>query len=55
MVFSSERLTISRRAQYIIVRAISADGQRLFISRQPCPFDCQGFPNDYYEIVFPAG
>jgi hypothetical protein len=40
--------------RYVIVRAISADGRRLFISRQPCPFDCQGFPNDYYEIAFPA-
>lgn len=38
---------------YIIVRAISADGQRLYISRQPCPFDCQGLPHEYYEITFP--
>jgi hypothetical protein len=41
--------------RYVIVRAISADGRRLFISRQPCQFDCQGLPNDYYEIAFPAG
>jgi hypothetical protein len=48
----SKRFNIDR---YVIVRAISADGRRLFISRQPCPFDCQGLPNDYYEIAFPAG
>ena len=34
--------------------AISADGRRLFVSRQPCPFDCQGIPNEYFEIRFPA-
>jgi hypothetical protein len=39
--------------RYVMARAISADGRRLFISTQPCPFDCQGFPNDYYEIGFP--
>jgi hypothetical protein len=41
--------------RYVSVQAISADRHRLFISRQPCPFDCQGLPNDYYEIAFPPG
>ena len=38
---------------YIVPRAISADGRRLFISRQPCPFDCQNIPHEYFEIGFP--
>jgi hypothetical protein len=41
--------------RFVVVQAISVDGRRLFISRQPCPFDCQGLPNDYYEITFPVG
>ena len=40
-------------ASYIIPRAISADGRRLFISRQACPFDCQNIPHEYFEIGFP--
>ena len=47
----SELFKIDR---YVSVQAMSADGGKLFISRQPCPFDCQGHPNDYYEITFPA-
>jgi hypothetical protein len=38
---------------YIVPRAISADGRRLFISRQACPFDCQNIPHEYFEIGFP--
>jgi hypothetical protein len=39
---------------YIVLRAISADGRRLFVSRQPCAFDCQHLPHEYFEIGFPA-
>jgi hypothetical protein len=39
---------------YVVIRAISADGRRLYVTRQPCPFDCRDFPNDHYEIAFPA-
>jgi hypothetical protein len=39
---------------YVVLRAISADGRRLFISRQACPFDCQHIPPEYFEIVFPS-
>jgi hypothetical protein len=40
---------------YPNVRAVSADGRRLFITTQPCPFDCQGVPNldPYHEIRLP--
>jgi hypothetical protein len=38
---------------YVLVRGVSADGRRLLISRQPCPFDCQHLPNTYYEISLP--
>jgi hypothetical protein len=41
-------------APYVIVRAISRDGQRLVISQQDCPFDCRNFPDQYYEIRFPT-
>jgi hypothetical protein len=40
--------------RFVLVRAISVDGQRLFISSQPCPFDCPNSSNEYYEIGFPA-
>ena len=40
---------------YVILRAVSRDGRRLFISQQPCPFDCQGVPGTYYEIGLPGG
>ena len=39
---------------YVIPRAISADGRRLFIVRQACPFDCRDIPDEYYEIGFPG-
>ena len=37
------------------IRAVSADGRRLVIAIQPCPFDCQNVPNPdpYYEIQLP--
>jgi len=37
------------------IRAVSADGRRLVIATQPCPFDCQNVPNrdPYYEIQLP--
>lgn len=38
---------------WVVLRAMSDDGRRLFISRQPCPFDCQHLPNEYYEVTFP--
>ncbi len=40
---------------WVMLRAISADGRRLLVSRQPCAFDCQAAPVDYYELVFPVG
>jgi hypothetical protein len=39
---------------YVLTRAISADGRRLYVTRQPCPFDCRDLPNDHYEITFAA-
>ncbi len=38
---------------FVLVRAISADGRRLYVTRQPCPFDCHDQPNEHYEITFP--
>jgi hypothetical protein len=42
---------------YVLLRAISADGRRLVISRAPCWVDCRalGIADEYYEIGFPAG
>src|SRR5262245_50106638 len=40
-------------APYVIPRAISADGRRLFIVKRACPFDCRDIPDEYYEIRFP--
>lgn len=39
---------------YVVLKAMSADGRRLFIARQACPFDCQHIPHEYFEIGFPA-
>jgi hypothetical protein len=39
---------------YVLIRAISADARRLYVIRQPCPFDCRDFPNDHYEITLPG-
>jgi len=38
---------------YIAMRAISADGRRLIVSRRDCAFDCQTIQDEYYEIVIP--
>ena len=38
---------------YVVLKAISADGRRLFITRHVCPFDCQNIPLEYFEIGFP--
>jgi hypothetical protein len=40
---------------YPNVRAVSADGRRLFVATQPCPFDCRDAPNPnpYHEIRLP--
>jgi predicted alpha/beta superfamily hydrolase len=38
---------------YVIPRAISADGRRLFIVKRACPFDCRDIPDEYYEVEFP--
>lgn len=40
---------------FIDIRAVSADGRRLFFTTQPCPFDCGNVPNPdpYYEILLP--
>jgi hypothetical protein len=38
---------------FVVLRAISSDRRRLYLSRQPCPFDCQHLPHEYYEITFP--
>jgi hypothetical protein len=40
---------------FVVLRAISSDGRRLFVSRQVCPFDCRNTQNEYYEIGLPAG
>jgi hypothetical protein len=37
------------------LRAISADGRRLFISQRDCPFDCRNVPEKFYEIQLPPG
>lgn len=39
---------------YVVLRAISADGRRLFISQHVCASDCQNIPPEYFEIGFPA-
>lgn len=39
---------------YVVPIAISADGRRLVIRRSVCPFDCRDFPDEFYEIGFPA-
>ena len=39
---------------FVVLKAISSDGRRLFISQQDCAFDCRNFPNKYYEITFPT-
>jgi hypothetical protein len=39
---------------YVVLRAMSSDGRRLFVSRKNCPFDCQNIPDEYYEIGLPA-
>lgn len=38
---------------YVVMRAISPDRRRLYISRQACPFDCRHIPDEHYEIRFP--
>jgi hypothetical protein len=40
---------------FINIAAVSADGRRLFVTTQPCPFDCQNVPNPnpYYEVRLP--
>ena len=40
---------------FVVLEAISADTRKLFIRRQACPFDCQGIPDEYFEIGIPAG
>ena len=39
---------------FVVLRAISSDGRRLFLSRQACPFDCRNIPDEYYEVGLPA-
>lgn len=39
---------------YVVLKAISADGGRLFIARQACAFDCPNIPLEYFEIAFPS-
>lgn len=39
---------------YVVLKASSADGRRLFISRQACPFDRQHIPPEYFEIGLPS-
>ena len=39
---------------FVVLRALSSDGRRLLISRQPCPFDCRNFPDEYFEIGLPG-
>ncbi|HUG73167.1 MAG TPA: hypothetical protein VMK82_07080 [Steroidobacteraceae bacterium] len=38
---------------YVVPMAVSADGQRLVISRHDCPVDCPTAERDYFEIKFP--
>jgi hypothetical protein len=40
---------------FVGLRAISADGRRLFISQRDCPFDCRNVPEKFYEIQLPPG
>jgi hypothetical protein len=38
---------------YVSIDAISRDGQRLFISRGDCPFDCSDERRRHYELRLP--
>jgi hypothetical protein len=40
---------------FVGLRAISADGRRLFVSQRDCPFDCRNVPEKFYEIQLPPG
>lgn len=46
--------TLFKIDPYVVLRAISADRRRLYVSRQPCAFDCQHLPHEYFEIGFPS-
>jgi len=39
---------------YVSIRAVSADGRRLIVSRSDCAIDCRSIPDQYYEITIPA-
>lgn len=40
-------------APYVRVRAVSADGRRLFVTRQDCAFDCPASGEEHYEVTLP--
>ena len=40
-------------APYVRVRAVSADGRRLFVTRQDCAFDCPALAEEHYEVTLP--
>ena len=39
---------------YVVLTAVSADGQHLVIGRQECAVDCRNWPEEFYEISLPG-
>jgi hypothetical protein len=39
---------------YVVLLAMSADGQRLVLRQQKCAVDCRYSPDEYFEIRFPG-